>query len=158
MYTGARTEMFFPIGRSDMRFYLNGSDGVEQYYLVSESKTRRGVKKDWMLSLVRADRPENLPPPRGTLEKFLRSRGLQFKSLPNKEIRAWIERVSPFAYYKYDVGPVVSRFYFGVVGADGILIEAESGLIDLEQNHPAAPKTTKPYPVTKFEREKFQRK
>ncbi|CAN5571788.1 hypothetical protein BH11ARM1_BH11ARM1_13790 [soil metagenome] len=111
------TVALFPIGRADVRIYINQSHG--DIYLAFERKTSLKVEKVWKVKLSPSKVGKKVRVV-GSLSNYLLSLGFIVPDNSSKLIRAFSQARQPFAYYEFAPlqGSVTSRF----LDVNGILI------------------------------------
>lgn len=163
---GGHTEMFFPVGAYDRRFYLQSSGvGPEEPdeavhletkgWLAYETKTGpgvgQGIEYRWKLRLVE-DVPDEMPLGHGTLELILYRRGLRVVGPVPEEAKLSLKARKGFAGYW--ISPFLPTFYYWYVRPDGTQTELDYYFPPWPQyawDH-EMPDTPFPYVITPEER------
>ena len=144
------TDMFFPEGAYDRRFYLQPF-GAE-HWLVYMTKTGEAddlIRFRWKIQLSK-DIPDEMPLDLGTLEMMLYRRGLRVVDPVPTEAWHSLKARKGFAAYSNWPGPGFGFFKYWYVQSDGTSTEYAGAHDDLL--FPAEPRTPFPYPITAEEK------
>lgn len=144
------TQILFPVGVSDRRYYYQPQPG----YLVYETNTEGRIRLEWAMELE--DLPQGLKHERsvsGTLGKMLALFGLRPKGKLTPAMRASLRAVKGFAWYRFDV--MSQTFSAGYLFSDAEWLQEPA--LPWPDDSPHPPRYSEPYPVTTFERSELKR-
>lgn len=118
-YTIPSTDILFPVGSSDRRYYIN----TNSYELIFESKSKAGIQLWWRVRTVpvgAGDSVEARADAHGTLEQIMAGHGRRFDSGLPAVIAEDLKRRRAFAWYKLD--SITSSVHCGFITAEGDFI------------------------------------
>jgi hypothetical protein len=145
---GERTQMLFPAGSSDFKYYLNERPFLGRY-LVLQVRSASGIEVSWKARIRGRPKPtESELRHMGTLEAML-ARKSQFVDDERPEVQIHIKAKRGLGFYRFEFMTMVIDYHF--VSRDGTIMDAQIG--DLSPSPPGLghPITSEPYPVTDAE-------
>jgi hypothetical protein len=152
------TEIYFPAGQSDLRYYINAipktspvAKPEDQLVLICESRASNGlISLDWEVRL----HPFTLPPfdlgvldgHIGTLRAMLARRGLSVDIAASPAAKAKLDQIQPLAGY-WMINQVNSSLHYWFISEHGATSRVRSVEIDA-LNLGMLPALRRPYPVS----------